>query len=450
MRQKYKTLTAGTLAAVSATIGSYAFGWVFSYPSLITIAVVVPVVVLVGWFVKWFTGKFSTFDAPAVRGTILGTSVLFGAVLAVLTSGALGTRGRIYIGLLTFGAALIGSVWLKQFRAAARSPQLSGPRDGYVSALVVMGLSILFVGTAAMFIAREDVLATIAIPVGLLFNAAAIVLTKALRERKSLALIVAAVLTIFLLPYFIAEGHTVLILVMAAGLVAVASLSFWRWSRLAQQQSTGLEKMIMGSRSAAQGSFPAIVESAAILVEKELGEKELASKRVPIRGVPWTPRGTQKGDLSAPHPDDVRNQKRQEPIAEPVPGNYDVEVGQVQGFRERSESRPGGIMKYIWRFRVVRHRSDGERMPVVTVEMQGKGFLGVISDGDTVRIRNAPAKGGLVRISTLENLTDGSIVRTVGPGALEGMFNVFANGVALIVVVVVILLVVGFIAKIIR
>ena len=90
-------------------------------------------------------------------------------------------------------------------------------------------------------------------------------------------------------------------------------------------------------------------------------------------------------------------------------------VGEVQSFHEMTDIDESGT-QFIWNFRVIPQPSDRSRLPVLDVEMKGKGFEGSLHNGDQVSLAKVPLGEGTIRISKLENLTDHTQVIARGNG----------------------------------
>ncbi|GAA4932696.1 zinc ribbon domain-containing protein [Streptomyces coeruleoprunus] len=100
------------------------------------------------------------------------------------------------------------------------------------------------------------------------------------------------------------------------------------------------------------------------------------------------------------------------PAAQPLVGGGVVE-GQVRGVQVRSEMRGDQGSQAIWTFRVERYDEAGNRLSLVPVEMRGMTFEGSISDGDWIRAEGR-MRHGTLRVTTLQNLTTGAVVRAKG------------------------------------
>lgn len=93
-------------------------------------------------------------------------------------------------------------------------------------------------------------------------------------------------------------------------------------------------------------------------------------------------------------------------------------VGRVAGFQARNEMY-GRTYLAVWDFRV-----EQSNAPPVAVEMRGYAFDGAVANGDEVRIAPTEARGGIVHVHSLENLTSNATVRVtrraISPGSRVG------------------------------
>ncbi|TQS25625.1 hypothetical protein [Microbispora sp. KK1-11] len=87
--------------------------------------------------------------------------------------------------------------------------------------------------------------------------------------------------------------------------------------------------------------------------------------------------------------------------------------GQVRGLQERSEQHGESESESIWSFRLERYDQEGNRVMLVPVEMRGRSIEGSINDGDWIRARGS-LRSGTLRLSELQNLSTGAIVRAKG------------------------------------
>lgn len=86
--------------------------------------------------------------------------------------------------------------------------------------------------------------------------------------------------------------------------------------------------------------------------------------------------------------------------------------GRVSGFMPRSESSVyRRRMTLVWDFRVERMDAVGRPLPRIAAEMRGKYFRGgSISNGDVVELSGRQTHNGLVTVSSVKNLTAGTVI----------------------------------------
>lgn len=80
-------------------------------------------------------------------------------------------------------------------------------------------------------------------------------------------------------------------------------------------------------------------------------------------------------------------------------------AGRVAGFQARNEMY-GRSYVAVWDFRI-----EQPDAPPVAVEMRGYAFDGAVANGDQVRIAPTRARGGIIHVNSLENLTSNATVR---------------------------------------
>ncbi len=117
------------------------------------------------------------------------------------------------------------------------------------------------------------------------------------------------------------------------------------------------------------------------------------------------------------------------PSSAPRAGAPDAAItGRVVGFQARNEMYARTYI-VVWDFRIERPGAAP-----IAVEMRGFAFDGAVANGDEVRIAATQAKGGIVHVNSLENLTSNATVRvTRGPisiskgtgRAIQAVFVVF-------------------------
>jgi hypothetical protein len=64
--------------------------------------------------------------------------------------------------------------------------------------------------------------------------------------------------------------------------------------------------------------------------------------------------------------------------------------------------------KQVYSFRVETFDARGNRLPPITVQMKGIGFVGSLNEGDQVEISKKPRPGKVIKVARLRNLTAGS------------------------------------------
>lgn len=111
------------------------------------------------------------------------------------------------------------------------------------------------------------------------------------------------------------------------------------------------------------------------------------------------------GEEPPPRPASPPAPRPAPPTPRRAAGSGSVIVGRVAGFQARNEMY-GRTYLAVWDFRV----EQPEALPVA-VEMRGYAFDGAVANGDEVRIAPTEARGGIVHVHSLENLTSNATVR---------------------------------------
>lgn len=96
-------------------------------------------------------------------------------------------------------------------------------------------------------------------------------------------------------------------------------------------------------------------------------------------------------------------------------------VGEVVGFEQRTEGME--IQTIIWEFRVIRYDDEGNRLPVlpIPVEMRGYSIEGDVNDGDRVEAFGKWGGGRIFQATRVNNISTGSLVRVKVQSSIVGI-----------------------------
>jgi hypothetical protein len=92
--------------------------------------------------------------------------------------------------------------------------------------------------------------------------------------------------------------------------------------------------------------------------------------------------------------------------------------GEVRGLEQRTERSSTSSSSQVWTFRLDRFDNDGNRLRALPVQMRGRAFDGVISEGDYVEV-TGKRKGGVLNARSVYNVTTDSTVTAKRPSRLS-------------------------------